>query len=393
MLIEFSEFNWKFILFLIYPVCIRIQDYSKSTYIKNDNIFFKIFRCYLSFIFSAIFLLIYKIKTKRKKIIIRESKLTDTEYEIDKDNKGQIEIEKKEIERKKLIKIILFLWILSIIGFFSFYAEEYFLEVDYYYAQGSVRIFFEISNFTVLSHFILRQKLFKHHFISYCCITLMLVAIFIISFPFLQKMLYSFTYFFISQFVFAFYDVLIKFYMNEYFKNPYFIMFYIGLIVTSFLLIYDTIAYFAKPDISGIIIGFQDNIKNVGDIFLFLLDLLLEYVWNLGIWLLIFYFSPCHYFISDYVSEFFYFVMKPFKKYDHSFHTPLNYGLIIIFSLIIFFFCLIFNEVLILNFWGLDFNTRKRIKEREKIDKQTITIMGVSSKDSSVLSDEIESSN
>ena len=85
--------------------------------------------------------------------------------------------------------------------------------------------------------------------------------------------------------------------------------------------------------------------------------------------------------------------MKPFKKYDHSFHTPLNYGLIIIFSLIIFFFCLIFNEVLILNFWGLDFNTRKRIKEREKIDKQTITIMGVSSNDSSVLSDEIESSN
>ena len=148
MLIEFSEFNWKFILFLIYPVCIRIQDYSKSTYIKNDNIYFKIFRCYLSFIFSAIFLLIYKIKTKRKKIIIRESKLTDIEYEIDKDNKGQIEIEKKEIERKKLIKIILFLWILSIIGFFSFYAEEYFLEVDYYYAQGSVRIFFEISNFT-----------------------------------------------------------------------------------------------------------------------------------------------------------------------------------------------------------------------------------------------------
>ena len=68
-------------------------------------------------------------------------------------------------------------------------------------------------------------------------------------------------------------------------------------------------------------------------------------------------------------------------------------SLIIIFSLIIFFFCLIFYEVLILNFWGLDFNTRKRIKEREKIDKQTITIMGVTSNDSSVLSDEIESSN
>ena len=33
---------------------------------------------------------------------------------------------------------------------------------------------------------------------------------------------------------------------------------------------------------------------------------------------------------------------------------------------LIIFFCIIFNEVLILNFWGLDYNTNKRIKKREK---------------------------
>ena len=61
MLIEFSEFNWKLLLFLIYPVFIRIQDYSFSSYIKNDDILFKTFRCYLSFIPSGILLLIFNI--------------------------------------------------------------------------------------------------------------------------------------------------------------------------------------------------------------------------------------------------------------------------------------------------------------------------------------------
>ena len=37
--------------------------------------------------------------------------------------------------------------------------------------------------------------------------------------------------------------------------------------------IYDVITYFVNPSISGIIIGFQDNIENAGDFFLFILDL------------------------------------------------------------------------------------------------------------------------
>ena len=45
--------------------------------------------------------------------------------------------------------------------------------------------------------------------------------------------------------------------------------------------------------------------------------------------------------------------------------------------IIIFFFCLIFNEVLILNFCGLDYNTRKRISEREKTEYNDIKENGI----------------
>ena len=33
-----------------------------------------------------------------------------------------------------------------------------------------------------------------------------------------------------------------------------------------------------------------------------------------------------------------------------------------------FILCLVFNEVIILNFWNLDYNTRKRISERVTIE-------------------------
>ena len=63
---------------------------------------------------------------------------------------------------------------------------------------------------------------------------------------------------------------------------------------------------------------------------------------------------------------------------------------IVIFSIIFFinlFCCLIFNEVIILNFWKLDYNTRKRIQERqsvesiESIEKYTIELDGYILKD------------
>ena len=171
------------------------------------------------------------------------------------------------------------------------------------------------------------------------------------------------------ELVFGLYDIFIKMYMNVFYETPYFIMFYVGIINTISLLIFDIIAYFVDPSISGIIIGFRDNIQNAGNFFLFILDLLIEYIWNLGIWILIYYFSPCHYFISDYASEYLYFILKRFKKKDPFFHDNINYIFMIICGIFIFIFSLVFNEVIIINFQNLDYNTNKRIKEREKIEK------------------------
>ena len=373
MLVEFDEFNVKLLLFFVYPLFRFVQDFTYEAYIKEDkdNNLFTTFRCYLSFIFSIVPYLIFRTKTKRAK---KENKIDlnniqkniqdSEEKKLNKEN--QIYSPEEEIKRKKYIKIIIYQSLLSVVGVFSFFFGYYFKKKEYSNAKYSFRPFVQIANFTALSYFLLKQKIYKHHLISYGCITLMLLIIFIVSFQYLQEILFSILYYFISELIYGLYDVLIKRYMNNYYKTPYFIMFYLGIVITILLLIYDSIAYFANPDISWIIIGFRDNIKSVGDFFLFLLDLLFVYIWNLGIWIIIYNFTPCHYFIIDYFSEFIYFVLKRFQKDDPFYKSNITYSLIIICNIFIFIFCLVFNEVIILNICGLDYNTKKRIAKREK---------------------------
>ena len=390
MLIEFSEFNFKLLLFLIYPIFIRIQDYTVEAYIKEDkdNILFTTFRCYLSFIFSGVPLLIFTINTKRMKKMERESNPNKKEVENDNKNINMIDILLKKTEKARLFKLILFLFLLSIIGLFSFYASYYFSSSDYSYPKYSVRTFFQITHFSILSYILLKQKLFKHHFISYGCITSMLIIIFGITFSYFKEFLFAVVYYFVSELVFALYDIFIKMFMNKFYKTPYFTMFYVGIINTIVLLIYDVITYFTNPDISGIIIGFRDNIYNVGDFFFMILDLIMEYIWNLGIWILIYYFSPCHYFISDYASEYIYFILKRFKKKDSFYHDNIIFSFMIICGILIFIFSLVFNEVIILNFLGLDFNTNKRIKERGKSEIDDLMEMSESSIKDDIENDE-----
>ena len=96
--------------------------------------------------------------------------------------------------------------------------------------------------------------------------------------------------------------------------------------------------------------------------------MILEFAWNLGFWLTIYYFSPSHTFISEFISQFINYFLAASEGNDKRFFSTDN---VVIFSICYFInFCciLILNEVIILNFWGLDYNTIKRIQQRERTD-------------------------
>ena len=112
-------------------------------------------------------------------------------------------------------------------------------------------------------------------------------------------------------------------------------------------------------------------------IIIVILDLIFQCIWNLGFCLTIFYYSPCHTFISEFIADIITIILETINKEDEFYSSTKN---IIAFSVcyfIVFCFILVFNEIIILNFWGLDYNTVKRIQQREIIDMDSMKMINL----------------
>ena len=372
MWIEFNTFDRKILILLIFPLFSLLENLNTNLYIKEDNSLFIAFRYFISYIFGGIFSFI---KYKKANQIFASQFTYENQNGIqdrNKDRISQLELIRQERKKKKKIKNSIFLLALSIIALFC-------LTYGYIFKYESksialtkqiLEIFFYMVFYIILSYFILKQPLYRHHYASMVIMGLILLILFILTIKYIDennKLYITIFYFLGYAFIFSLYDVLGKKYMNVSYNSPYFVMFIIGTINSILLLIFDIFAYYLRRHISGIIIGFKKNINHALDFFIFLFSLLLEFIWNLGIWLIIYYFTPCHFFISNYIYEYIYYIKNTIESND-DIYSPIN---IIIFSLaylINFFCCLVFNEVIILNFCKLDYNTKKRIEERMKVD-------------------------
>ena len=380
MWIELSEFNIKIFLPLIYPIVKRIEDIPRKAYLNDDNQLFKTFRYFLCYTLSFVPFLVIKLRTKkkRKKKEPEDSKPLKIIYANGNDSvnsKSEINKLSKKLNKKRLIKNIIILILLCVLGGFCYFYRYLFEVKAYEIPKQSVGIFFIIFDFIALSYFVLKQKLYKHHFVFSGIIAFILLILFIITVFYMKSedIFPSFLYFLVLYFCFGVYDVFGKKYMNEFYQTPYFLMFVVGTINSFALLIFDLFIYFVDSDIKGTIIGFQNNVYSVSRIFIFIGDIILQWVWNVGIWLTIYYLTPCHYFMSEYISEYIYYIVNAMNS-DSDFYSTTN---IIIFSIafcINFFCCLVFNEVIIINSFGLDYNTKKRIQERESKDVDQIVI-------------------
>jgi hypothetical protein len=176
----------------------------------------------------------------------------------------------------------------------------------------------------------------------------------------------SLIYYFFYILLFILYDVLKKKYMNMFFNTPYFMMLVIGIFGCVFVLIYDFIAFLIDKDKEEVAVGFRENIQEAKAAFALILDLIIHFIWNLGLWLTIYYLTPCHIFMSEYISEYVYYIQDVNNPPNKEFYKTHNVIIFSIFAFINFCCCLVFNEVVILNFCNLDYNTKKRIQERQR---------------------------
>ena len=387
MLIEFS-FNRKLLFLLIFPIFKISGKPIRKIYINNDNYLFRIFRLFLSNELSFIFLLIIKCinKSKKKEISSNEhehEKIEEkSEEKADEENNvfKIIDNEINKSKRKNKFKSIMFLLLLSILNLCSYFFNYYVGKENVRFSRNTIGIIYEIIILYILSSIILKEKYYKHHYLSIIIICLSLIGLFILYCKELDNEKYSiynaFWYYIVYYILYGNFNVFLKKYFIVYFFSIYHVLLIIGGFVCVPMLIYDIITFYVNKDISGIIIGFIDNINDIQSIFLFIIDLIFTFISNLGIFWTIYYFTPFHLIICEFISELLNYYIDmidyPSNYITEFIYEPNN---IIIFSIIfvINLICsLIFNEIIILKFCKLEYYTKKYIKIRATMDVSAI---------------------
>ena len=394
MLITLGKINIKWILFLFVPILLFLTSLVERKSTSDDNLFFyaflRFFARTLSFIPWIILNKSLKFQNMRKKLklmllkknedingdssnelILQNSvKRNLSEFEIltsDLDNNIK---RKNDIMKKKYrtnFQILLFT------GFMDFIVTTVkFIFINFKYRD-------KVSGgLTVLSSciFLKREKLKSHQLFSASIILLVVIIITILSF-FMEdeenneKFFLKLIIMFIPEILYCFMYIYGAFYLMRSQGNVYKLIFYNGIIGLFLSGVFQLLSLLLKCDDldNPIDKDFKfcdgENIKTIYDNFksfknfggyLTFLQILVNFGEILFNWLLIFYFSLNHFSAIFIINSFFWFISK-----ENKFSYKIIY---IVGCLIIIFMALIYNEIIILKFWGFDKDTGMEIAKR-----------------------------
>ena len=396
MWIEFGDINYKLIIPFIYPFLYQIR---KLIHQNDKKPFYEFFTNYCGYFFSG---LIYLIIVCRMRKIQKQNDLTNPNGEVLDNNieletcssddntskssvksnktirvknnctiKNQIIIEKEKINKRQTRKKYLFILGLTIIYLIPMFLDSYCSSNQNinFKTSSSVSVFFCIISYVLLSRLILGHKIYRHQIFSLTIIIVCnIISIILILTGEKNKvnsdMAINFVIMAVILSLYALYNVLEKIFFNSFMTSPYYLMFIIGLITLVLIIIYETITCLAfgdNKDFNGAFYQIKYNIKNIKLYpLLFIGDVISAFLWVGGIHLTVYFFSPCHFIISESISQILSTIINNSLEGYNIAATIVIYFLFVI----IIFASLIYNEIIILKFWKLNINTKKHITKR-----------------------------
>ena len=401
--------------YFIYPILIPIScmfthffqkimyENSKpdKSYIILKYNFAYLFYYFLPKIFSFIFILIIKYNTKREGSKVQNKLIRRYHFIIKNEN---------------FKKIIFYIYIISLFEVTFKIADSlllYLQKIDKIHYLIEKRTGFIVS-VPLFSYLLLNKKLYKHHIFA-LILTLIgafviTLARFILGFSKVEEYLYHILNLLFS-FIFSFSLVLIKYIMIKFLISPYFFLFYDGLFCIINLIIcvfleYPLIInindymnskidvkkendrYFINNYLKIFTLYSQENTNFYFSLFFFLISSFCYFIFNV---LTIFRFSPYLNVLTDFLTPFLYNIFNfIFLEDDRSNKNIYRYFFEFIGHIIIILGASILNELIILNFFGLNENTYEKISERGSLDFKIEPYLGNSEDTITITENETE---
>ena len=357
-----GKLNKKLILIIL-----GVFIYSASMIIEENSLFFAdenlhpILYCLiysLGLSLSFILLLIYKRRNKNKSRMNSE-KIEQNYPNAPANNKEQ----EKGISAKNKFLMILFV---SSIDYIAMFLSSYFWITDKNYINTwPVNIIF----MTLFSYWILKTKLYKHHYLAIATIIIFGIIYNIIMDVFtyenITKNYKNYISFFFTEILFSLNYFLIKYFMHIKYMISYEILFYEGV----FELALGIITYIITTSINKLdnFIDFCKEIKeNPLQVLVIIGLIIINFLYNTFLFIIVDAFSPFHIFLSNVLSEFIVFIYAFFEFNENYDYTKMILGFVLL--ILCLFMILVYIEIIELNFCGLSNMTIKNIELRARLD-------------------------
>ena len=264
------------------------------------------------------------------------------------------------INQIKLKTKLLWILLVSIISYiYHFIQSIIWIDIDNYLNIWAFYIIF----LSLFSYWILKMKLYKHHYVGIITVSIIGLLFNVITEKLSFDNIKNYYKFYLASIfnviLLSLILVLYKYYMFVKYIKSYEILFFGGLNE----LILSIITLIITTNI-GYLDNFWEFYENLDkkEIIIFIFLTLINFFYILLIFIIIDIFSPFYIFLADFISEniYFFYIMD---KLD-----LLTLIFCIIFVIFEIFMILVFIEVIELNFFGLSTMTKKNIESRAKLE-------------------------